>query len=86
MSAAAGNLAIWDLGFGIYVLGVLWGLLKIDAPAGERLAIALLWPVGPLAFVVTVTLLLIALPVAFPKVGILFWVGVASLAWLLITR
>ena len=77
---------ILDLGCALYVAGVLWGLLKIDAPPGERLAIALLWPVGPLAFIATVTLLLIALPVAFPKVGILFWVVAASVGWLLLTR
>ena len=41
---------------------------------------------SPLAFVVTVTLLLIALPVAFPKVGIPFWGAVAALAWVLVIR
>jgi hypothetical protein len=72
------------VGVGIYVLGVFWGLLKIDAPPRERIGIALLWPVGPLAFVATVTLLLMALPVAFPKVGIPFWAAAGVLAWLVI--
>ena len=76
----------WDLVAAVYAAGVVWGLLKIDAPPGERLITALLWPVGPLAFVVTVTLLLIALPVAFPKVGIPFWGAVAALAWVLVIR
>jgi hypothetical protein len=44
---------------------VLWGLLKIDAPAGERLAVALLWPIGPLAFVVTISGLVVAAAIAF---------------------
>ena len=79
------GLRILDVGCVLYVAGVLWGLLKIDAPAGQRLAIALLWPIGPLAFIVTVTLLLIALPVAFPKVGIPFWAA-AALAWFLVIR
>ena len=86
MSVGGFNPGIWDVGCVLYVAGVLWGLLKIDATAGERLALALLWPVGPLAFIVTVTLLLIALPVAFPTVGILFWVAAMSLGWLLLTR
>lgn len=80
---------IWDLGFGVrelalgvYVAGVLWGLLVTDARPVERLALALLWPIGPLAFVVTVTLLLAALPVAFPKIGIPLWVAAGSLWWL----
>ena len=55
----------------------------IDAPVPPRLALALLWPLGPLAFVVTVTLLVIALPVAFPKVGIPLWLAAASIWWLL---
>ena len=64
-----------------YVAGVLWGLIMTDARPVPRVGLALLWPLGPLAFVVTVTLLLIALPVAFPKVGIPLWVGVGSVWW-----
>ena len=70
----------------IYVAGVVWGLLVTDARGFERLAIALLWPIGPLAFVVTVAMLLVALPVAFPKVGIPFWVLVGALAWIGLIR
>ena len=65
---------------GVYVAGVLCGLLVTDARPVERLTLALLWPLGPLAFAVTVTLLLIALPVAFPKVGIPLWLA-GGLAW-----
>lgn len=70
------------MGVGVYVAGVLCGLLVTDARPAERLALALLWPLGPLAFVVTVTLLLAALPVAFPKVGIPLWLAAASIWWL----
>jgi len=73
---------IWDLGVAIYIAGVLWGLLASDAGPFERLVLALLWPLGPLAFVVTVTILLMALPIAFPKVGIPFWLAAGSLWWL----
>jgi hypothetical protein len=70
----------------IYVVGVLWGLLVIDARAPERVALALLWPLGPAAFVVTVTILLVVLPIAFPRVGIPLWTAAAALVWLLVIR
>ena len=54
----------------------------IDAPVPQRLALAVCWPLGPLAFVATVTILLLALPVAFPKVGIPLWLAAASMWWL----
>ena len=73
---------MWDVGVSVYVAGVLWGLLVTDARPVERLALALLWPLGPLAFVVTVTVLLAALPVAFPKIGIPLWLAAGSLWWL----
>jgi hypothetical protein len=72
----------WVLGFGVYVAGALWGLLASDARPAERLVLALVWPLGPLAFALTATLLLIALPVAFPKIGIPLWLAAGSLWWL----
>jgi L-ascorbate metabolism protein UlaG (beta-lactamase superfamily) len=53
----------------IYLLGVLIGLVRIDAPPLARLGLALLWPVGPIAFVVTIAILLLASLIAFPIVG-----------------
>jgi hypothetical protein len=44
----------------VYVAGVLIGLLKVDAAPATRLLVALLWPIGLLAAVVTVTVLLVA--------------------------
>ena len=70
-----------DLGLMIYVAGVLCGLFVIDARPYERLALAVLWPLGPLAFVVTVLVLLLVLPIAFPAVGIPFWLMVAAAWW-----
>jgi hypothetical protein len=78
---SAPGFGIGDFVVGIYVLGVLWALIASDARPRERLLLAVLWPLGPLAFVVTVTTLLAVLPVAFPKVGIPFWVAVAGAAW-----
>lgn len=60
---------VWDFGFAAYVAGVLWGLLMIDAPAAARLGLAIVWPLGPMAFAVTTTILLAASLIAFPLVG-----------------
>ena len=48
----------------------MWGLLVIDARPVERAVLALLWPVGPGAFVVTLAILLVAAAIAFPLVGV----------------
>lgn len=61
---------------------MLLGLAFIDARPAPRLALALLWPLGPLAFVATITLLLIAAIVAFPVFGaVVLAVVVAVLVW-----
>jgi L-ascorbate metabolism protein UlaG (beta-lactamase superfamily) len=54
---------------GVYLLGVAAALVFTDARGLARLALALLWPIGPLAFVVTVSVLLLASLVAFPIIG-----------------
>ena len=63
----------------IYLAGVLMGLVTIDAKPASRLGLALLWPLGPAAFVVTLAVLLAASLIAFP----LFWAVVALLVLLL---
>jgi hypothetical protein len=50
----------------IYVMGVLIGLVVMRDPIGPRLATALVWPLGPVAFVVVLTLLLAASAVLWP--------------------
>jgi L-ascorbate metabolism protein UlaG (beta-lactamase superfamily) len=55
--------------FGIYFLGVIVGLLTIDARGASRIALALLWPLGPIAFIVTVSVLFMASLIAFPVFG-----------------
>jgi hypothetical protein len=64
-------ISIGDLLFGIYVVGAVVALLVIDAPLWPRLGLALLWPLGPLAFVVTISILLAASLIAFPLIGAL---------------
>ena len=52
----------------IYLVGVAIGLWRTDGPMPTRLLLALLWPIGPLAFAIVVAILLIASPLAFlPK-------------------
>jgi len=48
----------------VYAAGVVWGVAATDAPLLRRIALALLWPIGPLAFIVTVAFLVLVAPVA----------------------
>jgi hypothetical protein len=48
----------------VYVAGVAIGLWRTDGPPATRAALALLWPLGPLAFVVTISGLVVAAAVA----------------------
>ena len=64
----------------VYAAGVLVGLLRIDAAPVTRIVVALLWPLGLVAGVVTGTILVLAAMVLFPKlgaatlmVGVLIW-------------
>jgi hypothetical protein len=41
----------------IYLAGVVIGLALVDGRPAVRLGLALLWPLGPLAFVVTLAVL-----------------------------
>jgi hypothetical protein len=49
----------------IYLAGVAVGLWRTDGPWPSRVMLAALWPIGPVAFVVTVAILLAAAPIAF---------------------
>jgi len=49
----------------VYLAGALIALWRTDAGPFERLLLAALWPIGPLAFIVTVAILLAASPLAF---------------------
>jgi hypothetical protein len=65
----------------IYAAGVAAGLALIDARWPSRIGLALVWPIGPLAFVVTVSILLLASLVAFPVFGVIV-IAVLALALL----
>ena len=64
----------------VYVVGVAWGLLRTDARPLARVALALLWPLGPIAFGVTLSILLAASLIAFPLFGAVALTA-AGVAW-----
>ena len=67
---------------GLYLLGVFIGLARIDGSIRVRFALALAWPLGPIAFALTIAVLGIASLIAFP----LFGAAVAALlaGWIVI--
>jgi hypothetical protein len=76
---SVGVTGIW----GVYLAGVAVGLWRTDGPVVTRLALALLWPLGPAVFMLVVAGLLLAATVAFPAFGALV-VAAAGLAWWLL--
>ena len=66
----------------LYAAGVAAALWRTDARAPARLVLSLLWPLGPLAFLLTVTLLVAASLIAFPLVGVV--VAGGALTWWLL--
>ena len=63
-----------------YLAGVLVGLALTDARPAGRVMLALLWPLGPAAFVVVVAILRLAAMIAFPAFGV-GAAGTAALFW-----
>ena len=63
----------------IYVAGAAVALWRTDALWPTRILLSLLWPLGPLAFVLTVSLLLVASLIAFPLWGAV--VAAVMLGW-----
>ncbi len=58
-----------QIALAVYAGGVLLGLALTNARWPVRLGLALAWPLGPLAFVLTVALLLAVAAVVFPIFG-----------------
>jgi hypothetical protein len=67
----------------IYVAGVLIGLLATQGGVATRFGLALLWPLGPLAFFITIAGLLVVAAIAFPVFGVVLAAIVAAAWWLL---
>ena len=66
----------------IYMLGVIVGLMATQGGVATRLALALLWPLGPLAFLITSAGLLIVAAIAFPMFGVLLAAVIGTAWWL----
>jgi hypothetical protein len=49
----------------VYLAGIAIGLWRTDAPLPTRVLLAVLWPIGPLAFVIVIAILVAATPIAF---------------------
>ena len=47
-----------------YVVGVLVGFWRTDGPLATKLTLAVLWPLGPLAFLITISGLIVAAAIA----------------------
>jgi hypothetical protein len=67
----------------IYILGVIVGLFATQGGGATRLVLALLWPLGPLAFIITVAGLLVVAAIAFPMFGVLLAAALGAAWWLL---
>lgn len=77
------GLGLWGSGWAVYVAGVAWGLYTIDARPAARVGLALLWPLGPLAFAFTIAVLLVASLIASPAFGAAVLLTVAGACWAL---
>ena len=73
--------SLWALSAVLYVAGVAWGLIMIDARPAARIGLALLWPLGPLAFVLTITILLAASLIAYPAFGAAVLAAAGAMWW-----
>lgn len=64
----------------VYLAGVLVGIARVDGSPAARVGLALLWPLGLAAFVVTVTGLVAVAALVFPIVGVVL-AAAAVAAW-----
>ena len=67
----------------VYVVGVMIGLLVTDGGLAARIGLALAWPLGPLAFFVTVAGLLVVAAIAFPIFGVALAAAIGAAWWAL---
>ena len=65
----------------VYLVGVVAGVLAVDGGPATRVGLALLWPLGPLAFIATVAGLLVVAGIAFPLFGLILAAAIAT-AWI----
>ena len=68
----------------VYLVGVIVGLIFTDDTWRRRLVVAIAWPLGPLAFVVVVSALLVAACFLWPLRMLVVIAAVGALAYALI--
>ena len=66
-----------------YFVGIVIGLVSIDGGPAARVGLAIAWPLGPIAFVVTVAGLLVVAAIAFPIFGAILAAAIGSAWWAL---
>jgi hypothetical protein len=62
----------------VYIAGALVALWRTDALWPTRVVLAALWPIGPAAFALTVSLLLVVSLFVFPIFGVVVIAGLAA--------
>jgi hypothetical protein len=72
---------VWTAAWIVYAVGVVLALFLTDARPVTRIVLGLLWPLGPIAFLITLTILAIASVIAFPVFGIVVAVAAAAITW-----
>lgn len=72
-----------QVALGVYLVGALVALVRTDAGWGTRVLLAALWPVGPVAFALTVATLVAVGMIAFPPFGAVV-IATAGAAWYLL--
>jgi hypothetical protein len=75
-------MGFWTLALVIYAAGIVLGLVLLDDAWPGRVGVAAAWPLALAVFAGTVALLLLALPIARPRVGIVYAVIGAIVAWM----
>lgn len=66
----------------IYLAGIVIGLWRVGGRLPTKVALSVLWPLGPLTGVLVVAGLLLVSLIAFPWVGLGVAAGAAGLWWL----
>ena len=66
----------------VYAAGVAIGLWRVDGSPAARVTVALLWPLGLAAAVITISALILAGMVLFPLVGTAAVVLAAAVWWI----
>jgi hypothetical protein len=69
-----------DVALVVYAIGVAVGLVLTDARPVARVVIALSWPLGAVAFMLTIATLVVAAMLVFPLFGVAVLVAAAA-AW-----